>query len=155
MAEVFGCGVEGLEEGSGGDVVSEEVLSQVVDLWRTISGSSSSAANGKRLPGDDRLDGHGDLEDLMSRTRSLGTLYMPLVCLKALCETGQSPKINSMDTPDCHHLPKDYLGFAKENGIELWAGGGGEGSGGSTPPCAIQTLRLLREGLALYHSASL
>jgi len=43
-------------------------------------------------------------------------------------------QVNSLDTPDCHHLPKDFTGWAKENGVQLWAGGGGEGSGMSLLP---------------------
>lgn len=36
-----------------------------------------------------------------------------------------------MNTPDCHWLPEDLLRYAEDNEIELWAGGGGEGSGQS------------------------
>lgn len=41
------------------------------------------------------------------------------------------PAVNCMNTPDCHWLPEDLLQYAKANGIELWAGGGGEGCGQS------------------------
>lgn len=44
---------------------------------------------------------------------------------------GQGPTINMLDTPDCHSLPKEYTAYAKEQGIALWAGGGGEGAGTS------------------------
>lgn len=41
----------------------------------------------------------------------------------------RGPSVNILNTPDCHHLPRELMQFASENGIELWAGGGGEGSG--------------------------
>ncbi|KAI5454670.1 hypothetical protein NCC49_003561 [Naganishia albida] len=47
---------------------------------------------------------------------------------KLLTGTASLPAVNCMDTPDCHWLPEDLLNYAKDNGIELWAGGGGEGS---------------------------
>jgi hypothetical protein len=67
--------------------------------------------------------------------KTLGTMYLPLGVLKRLkgLKTDQEElgriKVNSLDTPDCHHLPKEYTSWAKENGVQLWAGGGGEGSG--------------------------
>jgi hypothetical protein len=66
------------------------------------------------------------------RVKRLGTMYLPLGVLKRLATASPSegrPEINMLDTPDCHHLPKEYSGFAQENGVELWAGGGGEGAG--------------------------
>jgi len=67
------------------------------------------------------------------QVENYGTLYLPLGLLRRLSdlekEGGKRVGINALDTPDCHHLPKEYTDFAKERGIELWAGGGGEGSG--------------------------
>ncbi|KAJ9108876.1 hypothetical protein QFC21_000196 [Naganishia friedmannii] len=36
------------------------------------------------------------------------------------------PAVNCMNTPDCHWLPEELLQYAREQGIELWAGGAGE-----------------------------
>jgi len=68
------------------------------------------------------------------KVKTLGTMYLPFGVLKRLksleAEKGAgSVKVNSLDTPDCHHLPKDFTRWAKENAVQLWAGGGGEGSG--------------------------
>ena len=70
------------------------------------------------------------------KVKTLGTMYLPLGVLKRLKTLEGEQKdglgkvqVNSLDTPDCHHLPKDFTGWAKENGVQLWAGGGGEGSG--------------------------
>ena len=103
-SELFGCGVEGLENGSGTDVVDIETERGVREVWDIIT--------------------KGDLG-----VRTLGTMYLPLDLLRGLSETNFPPKINAMDTPDCASLPKEYSGFAKEKGIELWASGGGEGAG--------------------------
>lgn len=64
----------------------------------------------------------------------LGSLYAPQGLLKKLTEREEGRgrvKVNALDTPDCHHLPKEYTEYARKNGVELWAGGGGEGSGKS------------------------
>ncbi|KIS01706.1 hypothetical protein L804_01585 [Cryptococcus deuterogattii 2001/935-1] len=61
----------------------------------------------------------------------LGSLYAPQGLLKKLTEREEGRgrvKVNALDTPDCHHLPKEYTEYARKNGVELWAGGGGEGS---------------------------
>ncbi|EIW72709.1 hypothetical protein TREMEDRAFT_58878 [Tremella mesenterica DSM 1558] len=60
--------------------------------------------------------------------KEIGTLYLPLGLLKKLTEGKYPVRVNAMDTPDCHHLPKGYTEFARSKGVELWAGGGGEGS---------------------------
>ncbi|ORX34140.1 hypothetical protein BD324DRAFT_166633 [Kockovaella imperatae] len=131
-ATVLGCGTEGMESGSGGEVVDEQVASEVVDTWRALI--KAKGASSKGLPnGSSAPDGHSiptvDLEQAVKHVKILGTLYMPLSLLETLSEdAAQAPTINSMDTPDCHHLPREYLDFARERGIELWAGGGGEGS---------------------------
>lgn len=39
------------------------------------------------------------------------------------------PAVNCMNTPDCHWLPDELLQYAREQGIELWAGGAGESCG--------------------------
>lgn len=82
--------------------------------------------------------------DRKTKVKNLGTMYLPLGLLKRLkeaeseskpdskSESGTGLVINSLDTPDCHHLPKDFTGWAKENEVQLWAGGGGEGSGQSS-----------------------
>ncbi|KAI9634485.1 uncharacterized protein MKK02DRAFT_28223 [Dioszegia hungarica] len=110
VSEFFGCGAEGLE-GGGGAEASEEVEEEVRDSWGRIV---------------EALKGEGE-----QRVKRLGTMYLPLGVLQRLT-TGngkvQKPEINMLDTPDCHHLPKEYSGFAKEHAVELWAGGGGEGA---------------------------
>jgi hypothetical protein len=76
-------------------------------------------------------------EESEVKVKTLGTMYLPFGVLKRLKSLeaekdksgAGSVKVNSLDTPDCHHLPKDFTGWAKENGVQLWAGGGGEGSG--------------------------
>lgn len=103
--EMFGCGTEGLESPTGSDTVSPTVLEGIITVWRELS----------------KLKG--------TMVKDVGTLYLPMGILERLCEELIRPKINAMDTPDCHTLPKEYLAFAKEAGVELWAGGGGEGSG--------------------------
>ncbi len=45
--------------------------------------------------------------------------------------THRQLKVNSLNTPDCHSLPEGLLKWAKEEGVELWAGGSGIGSGES------------------------
>jgi hypothetical protein len=66
-----------------------------------------------------------------SKVKNLGTMYLPYSVLRRLKEADGGLDINSLDTPDCHHLPKDYTAWAKANEVQLWAGGGGEGSGQS------------------------
>lgn len=44
----------------------------------------------------------------------------------------RAPRVNSLSTPDCHSLPEELQSFAKEKGIELWAGGSGEGGSGES-----------------------
>ncbi|WWD18217.1 hypothetical protein CI109_102667 [Kwoniella shandongensis] len=75
---------------------------------------------------------HLEEADVGKETK-LGILYSPLGLLKKLVEQVGDAKtrkvgVNALDTPDCHHLPKEYTGYARENGIELWAGSLGEGS---------------------------
>ncbi|WWC96638.1 hypothetical protein V866_003510 [Kwoniella sp. B9012] len=71
---------------------------------------------------------------LVGEQTKLGSLYSPLNLLKHLVSSSQGKgdgkgiKVNALDTPDCHHLPKEYTGYARGEGVELWAGGGGEGS---------------------------
>ena len=119
-SEMFGCGSEGLESGSGSEFVDEETTKEVEQVWRALAplvSASKSTNSSSSSIGEPRV-------------KALGTLYLPLNLLASLSQTKIPPAINSMDTPDCHHLPKEYSGFAKEQGIQLWAGGGGEGSGG-------------------------
>lgn len=118
-SEFFGCGAEGMDGGGGGgEEVSQEVEDEVAAIWDLVRASQAGKAG------------------------RLGTLYLPLGVLRRLAlgpaaeakgkresEEQTGPKINMLDTPDCHHLPHDYADFAKEQGIELWAGGGGEGAG--------------------------
>ena len=128
VAEVFGCGAEGMENGSGGEAVENGTAADVEKVWRAMVEAKSSSAKA-HVPNGHFSEEDQDLEDAMAHVKSLGTLYMPLGLLESLSKCGQAPCINSMDTPDCHHLPREYTEFAKERGIELWAGGGGEGSG--------------------------
>ncbi|KAK4686914.1 hypothetical protein P7C73_g3196, partial [Tremellales sp. Uapishka_1] len=104
-SEMFGCGTEGLESGNGSEDVPEQLAQTVLRLWKEI---------------------HQDAEIKAKEINKMGTLYLPLGLLERLEEP--RPTVNSLDTPDCHSLPKQYSAFAEENGIELWAGGGGEGS---------------------------
>ena len=99
--------------------VSPEIESHILEFWSLLTT--------KLREGDRKL-----------KVKNLGTMYLPLGVLKRLKEEagdagskGQGLVINSLDTPDCHHLPKDYTGWAKDNEVQLWAGGGGEGSGQS------------------------
>ena len=107
-SEMFGCGTEGLEGGSGSDVVDEETERGMRGVWDEVSRGGGGVGG---------------------RVGRMGTMYLPLGLLRALSEAEVAPRINAMDTPDCQSLPKEYSGFAREKGIELWAGGGGEGAG--------------------------
>ena len=124
-SELFGCGVEGLESGTGTETVSPEIEKGVRDVWNIVSASASKStpawAPGSRMTSD-----VGSGKDV----KTLGTMYLPLNVLRKLSDfTIYPPKINAMDTPDCASLPEEYSEFAMERGIELWAGGGGEGAG--------------------------
>ncbi|OCF42874.1 hypothetical protein I317_03351 [Kwoniella heveanensis CBS 569] len=132
-SEMFGCGTEGLEAPNTETIIAE-LEEEILAVWKALLTSSlgSSSSEGLGLVGDD--------------TR-LGSLYAPLGLLKKLVDLGAEGrsgsgsstgsgvgakggvKVNALDTPDCHHLPKEYTSFAKEKGVQLWAGGGGEGSG--------------------------
>ncbi len=105
-SEMFGCGAEGLESGSGSEVVDADTERGVKEVWNLVSAMDLGVER-------------------------LGTLYLPLESLRGLSEERVCPRINAMDTPDCQTLPKEYAAFARERGIELWAGGGGEGAGRS------------------------
>jgi len=105
-SEMFGCGAEGLESGSGSEVVDADTERGVKEVWNLVSAMDLGVER-------------------------LGTLYLPLESLRGLSEERVCPRINAMDTPDCQTLPKEYAAFARERGIELWAGGGGEGAGQS------------------------
>jgi hypothetical protein len=115
-SEMFGCGAEGLESDVGSEDVGEDAQKDVVEIWRGL--------------GDPNLNTGGEGKGEVGR---FGTLYLPLVLLKVLHglekEGSVRVGINALDTPDCHHLPKEYTDFAKAADMELWAGGGGEGSG--------------------------
>nr|XP_019050702.1 hypothetical protein I302_01141 [Kwoniella bestiolae CBS 10118]OCF29632.1 hypothetical protein I302_01141 [Kwoniella bestiolae CBS 10118] len=92
-------------------IVDGELERVILDTWRLLLNQ-----DGGKIVG--------------SNTK-LGSLYSPLSLLKQLVDLKKGDKgirVNALDTPDCHHLPKEYTGYAKENGVELWAGGGGEGS---------------------------
>ena len=104
-ADFFGCGAEGLTND-----VSEHVSPEVAQGAREVWDGLKETVDGLDI-------------------KTVGTLYLPLEILKDLSESKFPPNVNSLDTPDCHSLPKEYTSFAKEKGIELWAGGGGEGSG--------------------------
>lgn len=92
------------------EIVPAELEEEVLKVWERVF-----AERGK----------------LVKENGKLGSLYAPQGLLKKLTEReGEGRvKVNALDTPDCHHLPKDYTGYARKNGVELWAGGGGEGSG--------------------------
>jgi hypothetical protein len=96
--------------------VSSDMEDHIVEFWQSLT---------EWLQQD---------ETLGKRIKKVGTMYLPLGVLKRLKELegktgGGRVEVNSLDTPDCHHLPKEFTGWAKENGVQLWAGGGGEGSG--------------------------
>ncbi|KAK1927682.1 hypothetical protein DB88DRAFT_478877 [Papiliotrema laurentii] len=103
-ADFFGCGAEGLTSDVA-PTVTEEAARDARAVWELLR---------------QNVDG--------KKVKEIGTLYLPLNVLRDLSESSRAPKVNSLDTPDCHSLPKEYTGFAKERGIQLWAGGGGEGS---------------------------
>ena len=109
-ADFFGCGAEGLT-GDVFAVVSEQAAKDARGTWEAVAQTYGDQKRG---------------------VKALGTLYLPLDVLQDLSESSSAPKVNSLDTPDCHSLPKEYTQYAKERGIELWAGGGGEGSGEHT-----------------------
>lgn len=106
-AEFFGCGVEGLTSDVAPNI-TEQAAKDAKEVWDSVH---------------KKVAGRG--------VKQIGTLYLPLEILQDLTESASPPKVNSLDTPDCHSLPKEYTHFARENDIELWAGGGGEGSGQS------------------------
>jgi hypothetical protein len=64
------------------------------------------------------------------------------------------PVVNCMNTPDCHWLPEDLLSYARDNGIELWAGGGGEGSGRS-PSTLGETVIELTDSLSVSYRSQI
>jgi hypothetical protein len=73
---------------------------------------------------------------LIDWLRTEEEVKVPLGVLKRLKALEKDQKdglgkleVNSLDTPDCHHLPKEFTRWARENEVQLWAGGGGEGSG--------------------------
>lgn len=136
-SEMFGCGAEGLESGSGTEVVDEEMERGVKEVWNLISNPNPNP----NLSQDPEQNLEGGLG-----VTNLGTMYLTLGLLKELSEEKVVPKINAMDTPDCQSLPKEYSGFAREKGIELWAGGGGEGAGGSEPSFERDKRRGKRKG---------
>ncbi|WVF70988.1 hypothetical protein IAT40_005784 [Kwoniella sp. CBS 6097] len=115
-SEMFGCGSEGLEAPNT-ETIPQELEEEILDVWKDLLASSS---------------GSGSEAGLIGEETRLGSLYAPLGLLKQLVELGgggtKGVKVNALDTPDCHHLPKEYTSFAKEKGVQLWAGGGGEGS---------------------------
>lgn len=100
----------GTEAGSSEYSVSSENEQHIVDFWTQVTKGLSQAGR---------------------HVKRVGTMYLPLGVLKRLKEVegGLDVEVNSLDTPDCHHLPKDFTGWARENNVQLWAGGGGEGSG--------------------------
>ncbi|WVR05571.1 hypothetical protein IAU60_002590 [Kwoniella sp. DSM 27419] len=105
-SEMFGCGSEGLEAPNT-ESVTPELEREILSTWRSI-------------------------ESTVGQNTKLGSLYAPLGLLQKLVDLrgdgSRGASVNALDTPDCHHLPKEYTGYAKQNGVELWAGGGGEGS---------------------------
>ena len=110
-SEFFGCGAEGMTSDVG--PVSSEAVAEYKALWEAVA---------------EKLKAEGKLGETV---KTLGGLYLPLEALEELSKSSIPPTVNSLDTPDCHSLPKEYTAFAKEHNIQLWAGGGGEGSGQS------------------------
>ncbi|ODO07615.1 hypothetical protein L198_01196 [Cryptococcus wingfieldii CBS 7118] len=95
-------------------VIPPELEAQVLAVWSHLFTSKSS---------------------LLQPGGKLGSMYAPLNLLKKLVERGEGGEgegegveANVLDTPDCHHLPGEYAGYAREKGVQLWAGGGREGS---------------------------
>nr|XP_019007619.1 uncharacterized protein I206_07634 [Kwoniella pini CBS 10737]OCF46400.1 hypothetical protein I206_07634 [Kwoniella pini CBS 10737] len=118
-SEMFGCGSEGLENPNT-QIISNKLEKIVLNVFNKINYFFEN-------------------ENKNENNTKLGSLYFTLNLLKKL---KSQIKINSLDTPDCHHLPKEYTNFAKENKIQLWAGGGGEGS---DPLPSIHLHNLLQE----------
>ncbi|KAL7423556.1 hypothetical protein Q5752_001136 [Cryptotrichosporon argae] len=67
------------------------------------------------------------LPGLAPAVDGFGTLYFSRALLERV-GTIRKPAANALNTPDCQRLPPAYLQYAREAGIALWAGGGGEGS---------------------------
>nr|XP_018265042.1 uncharacterized protein I303_03224 [Kwoniella dejecticola CBS 10117]OBR87200.1 hypothetical protein I303_03224 [Kwoniella dejecticola CBS 10117] len=101
-SEMFGCGSEGLETPNTQSIPSE-LRQTAIRTLRQVKHQG----------------------DILGEQTKLGSLYFTLDLLK---ELGQGVQVNALDTPDCHHLPKEYTSYAREAGVQLWAGGGGEGS---------------------------
>ncbi|OCF75303.1 hypothetical protein I204_04156 [Kwoniella mangroviensis CBS 8886] len=101
-----------LADGDGEYTIEKQLESTILDAWKEMF----------------------EEKGLVGEQTKLGSLYSPLNLLKQLVSSSQGKgnvkgiKVNALDTPDCHHLPKEYTGYARGEGVELWAGGGGEGS---------------------------
>ncbi|WVQ96976.1 hypothetical protein IAU59_004085 [Kwoniella sp. CBS 9459] len=142
-SEMFGCGTEGLEAPNT-ETIPQELEEEILAVWKQLFSSSSSSSLAKA--------GTGAI--LIGKDTRLGSLYAPLGLLRKLVELGAESRgvqVNALDTPDCHHLPKEYTTFAKERGVQLWAGGGGEGS---DPLPAADLHNLLSEFAPRLHELS-
>ena len=111
--------------------ISEVVSADVEAVWEGVVAkyAPQQLSNGTTHTDPFKADVAVNPITSSAQVKALGTLYLPLDLLKRLSTSAVPPRVNSMDTPDCHHLPKEYTEYAAKHGIELWAGGGGEGSG--------------------------
>ena len=129
-SEMFGCGSEGLESGSGSEDVPLNVADEVEQTWQFVNEGILGRGHGGCADGC-QSNGQSNGRTAHPCPKNVGTLYLPIGLLSRLADGPWTPAVNAMDTPDCHHLPRDYTDYARSKGIELWAGGGGEGAGGS------------------------
>ena len=144
VSEFFGCGAEGMESGSGVENVAPEVEEEVVQTWCKVrdevrgGGEAEVGRLGtlylplgvlRRLTEMDGDEGAGKEGEVNGNGHGHGNGKGNGNGQGAHEKGRQGPVINMLDTPDCHSLPKEYMAYAKEKDIALWAGGGGEGAG--------------------------
>ncbi|KAJ9125221.1 hypothetical protein QFC22_000175 [Naganishia vaughanmartiniae] len=95
------------EHGSAVNETDKSLLAELIPPPVTTASLSNGSANAN-------TNGNGHIE-------SNGAT--------AAAATRKLPAVNCMNTPDCHWLPDELLEYAREQGIELWAGGAGESCG--------------------------
>lgn len=111
------------------------------DAPYTMASMSSNGEAQRRGPHKAVNQGDKDLLDSYIKTPPRSTLRLPTdngdhgETAAAAADTTpraahnvRPPAVNSINTPDCQRLSPDLQTYAREKGIELWAGGSGEGS---------------------------
>jgi hypothetical protein len=97
---------------------------------------SSMSTSGQQLPNKTQTSHLGkadkDLLNEFIRTPPTNSPPQNFTRLHSLDVDGSAkvlpPAVNSLSTPDCHSLPQELQDYARDKGIELWAGSAGEGS---------------------------